>query len=37
MPQLEEDVHDLEGLLRMQRYLFASAPERAQLIADLVA
>jgi anion-transporting ArsA/GET3 family ATPase len=37
VPQLDEDVHDLEGLLRMQRYLFASAPERAQLLADLVA
>jgi anion-transporting ArsA/GET3 family ATPase len=37
VPQLEEDVHDLEGLLRMQRYLFASAHEREQLIADLVA
>ncbi|HEY2438348.1 MAG TPA: ArsA-related P-loop ATPase [Solirubrobacteraceae bacterium] len=37
VPQLEEDVHDLEGLLRMHRYLFASGPEREQLIADLVA
>jgi anion-transporting ArsA/GET3 family ATPase len=37
VPQLDEDVHDLEGLLRMQRYLFASAREREQLIADLVA
>jgi anion-transporting ArsA/GET3 family ATPase len=37
VPQLDDDVHDLEGLLRMQRYLFASAPEREQLIADLVA
>jgi anion-transporting ArsA/GET3 family ATPase len=37
VPQLDSDVHDLEGLLRMRRYLFATAPERAQLIADLVA
>jgi anion-transporting ArsA/GET3 family ATPase len=37
VPQLDEDVHDLEGLLRMRRYLFATAREREQLIADLVA
>ncbi len=37
VPQLDEDVHDLEGLLRMHRYLFATAAEREQLIADLVA
>lgn len=37
VPQLDEDVHDLEGLLRMRRYLFASAAEREQLLADLVA
>ncbi|HLY50883.1 MAG TPA: ArsA family ATPase [Solirubrobacteraceae bacterium] len=37
VPQLDEDVHDLEGLLRMRRYLFASASERRRLIADLVA
>ena len=37
VPQLDDDVHDLEGLLRMHRYLFASAPEREQLIANLVA
>jgi anion-transporting ArsA/GET3 family ATPase len=37
VPQLEEDVHDLDGLLRMHRYLFASADERRRLIADLVA
>jgi anion-transporting ArsA/GET3 family ATPase len=37
VPQLDEDVHDLEGLLRMHRYLFASAREREQLISDLVA
>jgi anion-transporting ArsA/GET3 family ATPase len=37
VPQLDQDVHDLEGLLRMHRYLFATASEREQLIADLVA
>jgi len=37
VPQLDEDVHDLEGLLRMHRYLFASASEFEQLLADLVA
>jgi anion-transporting ArsA/GET3 family ATPase len=37
VPQLDEDVHDLEGLLRMHRYLFASPVERRRLIADLVA
>jgi anion-transporting ArsA/GET3 family ATPase len=37
VPQLDEDVHDLEGLVRMHRYLFASAAERRRLIADLVA
>ena len=37
VPQLEQDVHDLDGLVQMQRYLFASDDEREQLIADLVA
>ena len=37
VPQLDDDVHDLEGLLRMHRYLFASAGELERLIADLVA
>jgi anion-transporting ArsA/GET3 family ATPase len=37
VPQLDEDVHDLEGLLRMHEYLFASAEERERLIGDLVA
>ena len=37
VPQLEQDVHDLDGLLQMHRYLFASDAEREQLLADLVA
>jgi anion-transporting ArsA/GET3 family ATPase len=37
VPQLDDDVHDLEGLLRMHRYLFATAAERRRLIAELVA
>jgi anion-transporting ArsA/GET3 family ATPase len=37
VPQLDDDVHDLEGLLKMHRYLFASPEERERLIAELVA
>jgi anion-transporting ArsA/GET3 family ATPase len=37
VPQLDDDVHDIEGLLRVHRYLFASQAERERLIADLVA
>jgi anion-transporting ArsA/GET3 family ATPase len=37
VPQLDDDVHDVEGLLRMHRFLFASADEREQMIADVVA
>ena len=37
VPQLDDDVHDIDGLARIHRYLFASAAEREQLIADLVA
>jgi anion-transporting ArsA/GET3 family ATPase len=37
VPHLDDDVHDIDGLLRMHRYLFASDAERDQLIADLVA
>ena len=37
VPQLDDDVHDLDGLLRMHRYLFASAAERERLLAQLVA
>jgi anion-transporting ArsA/GET3 family ATPase len=37
VPQLDDDIHDVDGLLAVRRYLFASADERAQLIADVVA
>jgi anion-transporting ArsA/GET3 family ATPase len=37
VPHLDDDVHDVEGLLRVQRYLFASAQERARMIAQVVA
>ncbi len=37
VPQLDGDVHDIEGLLRVHRYLFASEAERERLIADVVA
>jgi anion-transporting ArsA/GET3 family ATPase len=37
VPHLDDDVHDVEGLLRVRRYLFASAAERRRLIADVVA
>ncbi len=37
VPQLDDDVHDMEGLGRVHRYLFASQAEREQLIDDLVA
>jgi len=37
VPQLDDDVHDIEGLARIHRYLFASQAERERLIDDLVA
>jgi hypothetical protein len=37
VPHLDDDVHDVEGLLRVHRYLFASEAERERLIADVVA
>ncbi len=37
VPQLDEDVHDVAGLRRVAAFLFASAPEREALIAELVA
>jgi anion-transporting ArsA/GET3 family ATPase len=37
VPQLDDDVHDIEGLLRMHRYLFASRAQRERLIEQVVA
>ena len=37
VPELDDDVHDVEGLLRLHAYLFASAEERERLIAEVVA
>jgi len=37
VPHLDDDVHDIEGLLAVKRYLFASDVERERLIADVVA
>jgi anion-transporting ArsA/GET3 family ATPase len=36
VPHFDDDVHDIAGLLRVQRYLFASDAEREQLLADVV-
>jgi anion-transporting ArsA/GET3 family ATPase len=37
VPYLDEDVHDIEGLARLDRYLFATEAERQQLLDDVVA
>jgi anion-transporting ArsA/GET3 family ATPase len=37
VPQLDDDVHDIDGLLQMHSFLFASAEEREELIAEVVA
>jgi anion-transporting ArsA/GET3 family ATPase len=37
VPQFDGDVHDIAGLLRVHRYLFATAEQRAQMIANVVA
>lgn len=36
VPHLDDDVHDIEGLLQVQRYLFASDAARKKLLADVV-
>jgi anion-transporting ArsA/GET3 family ATPase len=36
VPHLDDDVHDVEGLLRVHRYLFASEAERARMMDDVV-
>ncbi|HTU94968.1 MAG TPA: ArsA-related P-loop ATPase [Solirubrobacteraceae bacterium] len=37
VPHLDDDVHDVAGLMRVHRYLFASDAERERLIADVIA
>jgi anion-transporting ArsA/GET3 family ATPase len=37
VPYLDDDVHDLEGLWRVHRYLFSPDRERARLIAEVIA
>ena len=37
VPHLDDDVHDIDGLLRVHRFLFATDAERERLIADVVA
>jgi anion-transporting ArsA/GET3 family ATPase len=37
IPHLDEDVHDIEGLARMRRFLFASESERRALLDEVVA
>jgi hypothetical protein len=33
VPYLDEDVHDLGGLAQINRYLFATEPEREEIAA----
>jgi anion-transporting ArsA/GET3 family ATPase len=37
VPHLDSDIHDIEGLLRVHRYLFAAEADRERMIADVVA
>lgn len=37
VPHLDDDVHDIDGLERVRRYLFASDAERDSLLAEVVA
>jgi anion-transporting ArsA/GET3 family ATPase len=37
VPHFDDDIHDIDGLLRVHRYLFASDEERQRLLEDLVA
>jgi anion-transporting ArsA/GET3 family ATPase len=37
VPQLDDDVHDIAGLMRVHRYLFSSEEERRRLMANVVA
>ncbi len=37
VPHFDQDVHDIDGLVGVHRYLFASAAERERMIAEVVA
>jgi anion-transporting ArsA/GET3 family ATPase len=37
VPHLDEDVHDIEGLARLNRYLFATEAERRKMLDEVVA
>jgi anion-transporting ArsA/GET3 family ATPase len=37
VPHLDDDVHDVPGLLAVHRYLFASEAERGRMLAQVVA
>jgi anion-transporting ArsA/GET3 family ATPase len=37
VPHFDDDIHDVEGLLRVHRYLFATDAERDGMIAEVVA
>jgi anion-transporting ArsA/GET3 family ATPase len=37
VPHLDDDIHDIDGLLRVHRFLFASDAQRERLIADVIA
>jgi anion-transporting ArsA/GET3 family ATPase len=37
IPHLDEDVHDVEGLARLDRYLFATEEERRKMLDEVVA
>jgi len=37
VPYLDEDVHDIEGLARLDRYLFATEAQRRKLLDEVVA
>ena len=37
VPYLDSDVHDIDGLQRIERYLFATDAERDEMLAEVVA
>ena len=37
IPYLDEDVHDIAGLMRIHRFLFASDERRRELLEEVVA